>query len=123
MVQAYKATSLPFFVPVHDTWHGSSHVCACAYQQKENEQKGLEVEERRLGWGSVNTNALFCEVDAHHCIAGQEELRVNKVASIEPFDTIPRTPRSQTSRPYSTTLPKQPLLIRARVALGGFNAC
>jgi hypothetical protein len=46
---------LPFFISVHYTWHCSSHVCTCAYQEQKDQEQGLEVEERRLGRdGSVS---------------------------------------------------------------------
>ena len=39
---------LPVFISVHITWHDIVDVCACANQEEDNKEEGLEVEERGL---------------------------------------------------------------------------
>jgi hypothetical protein len=43
---------LPLLVTVNEPWRNRADVCACADEQEDDEQEGLEVEQRRLRWST-----------------------------------------------------------------------
>lgn len=40
----YSAVYAPLFVPVDDTWCHGADVCACTNHEKDDQEKGLEIE-------------------------------------------------------------------------------
>jgi len=61
-------TVLPILVPVHDARGEVVDVCARAYQEEDDLEQGLEVEEgrlrrragkRRVSWGNVTNGKLW----------------------------------------------------------------
>lgn len=67
-------TNSPFLIPVHYTWHRSSHICTCAYQEQKDQEKRLEVEERRLGKGWVQFRTSSLRDSTHHFVFTAESL-------------------------------------------------
>jgi hypothetical protein len=52
--------SIPMPIPIHNARHDGVSVGACTYDEKEDEQEGLEIEECGLQTGSPHPRRAIC---------------------------------------------------------------